>query len=38
MKTRKAVISTDLTYMEVFVSRLYYKINRRYALEMSGNY
>jgi len=31
METRKAVISTDLTYMEVFVSRLYYKINRRYG-------
>jgi len=34
----QAIISTNLTYMEVFVSRLYYKISKKYPLEMSSNY
>jgi len=34
----QAVISTDLTYMEVFVSKLCYKISRKNALDMPGNY
>jgi len=34
---RQAIISTDPTYMEVFVSRLCYKINRKYALKITDN-
>jgi len=34
----QAVISTDSTYMEIFVPKLCYKNSRKYASEMPGNY
>jgi len=35
---RQTVISTNSTYMEIFVSRLCYKISRKYASEMPSSY